>query len=204
MSVRSRLSVIFHGELVRRSVASCIDGRAFTSYGSIVSAQQLKQDAMALPLSERVSLAQALWESINAGLPDTDEQAAVRDAIRRDQELSSSAVAGRTHEEVMQAARRATPRPRWNSLKPSFKSEGPRGCRFLAWVRRRRGSISADLRPRGNATKGKKRRHPAGQKHFATSGGVARSLSRHYGTGMRVTRPVPVTTNCFGAVSSYL
>jgi toxin ParE1/3/4 len=31
-----------------------------------VSAQQLKQDAMALPLSERVSLAQALWESINA------------------------------------------------------------------------------------------------------------------------------------------
>lgn len=51
---------------------------------------------MALPLSERVSLAQALWESINAGLPDTDEQAAVREAIRRDQELSSSAVAGRT------------------------------------------------------------------------------------------------------------
>jgi len=72
-----------------------------------VSAQQLKQDAMALPLSERVSLAQALWESINAGLPDTDEQAAVRDAIRRDHELSSSAIAGRTHEQVMQAARRA-------------------------------------------------------------------------------------------------
>jgi putative addiction module component (TIGR02574 family) len=72
-----------------------------------VSTQELKQEAMALPLSERVSLAQALWESINAGLPDTDEQAAVREAIRRDQELSSGAVAGRTHEQVMQAARRA-------------------------------------------------------------------------------------------------
>jgi hypothetical protein len=55
----------------------------------------------------RVSLAQALWESINAGLPDTDEQPAVGEAIRRDQELSSSVVAGRTHKQVMQAARRA-------------------------------------------------------------------------------------------------
>ena len=72
-----------------------------------MSTQQLKQEAMALSLPERVSLAQALWESIDAGLTDTDQQAAVREAIRRDQELSSGAVAGRTHEEVMQAARRA-------------------------------------------------------------------------------------------------
>jgi putative addiction module component (TIGR02574 family) len=74
---------------------------------STVSTQQLKQEAMALPLSERVSLAQALWESIDAGLADTDQQAAVREAIRRDQELSSGAAVGRTHEQVMQAARRA-------------------------------------------------------------------------------------------------
>jgi putative addiction module component (TIGR02574 family) len=72
-----------------------------------MSGEQLKEEAMSLPLSERVSLAQALWESINAGLVDTDEQAAVRDAARRDQELSSGTVSGRTHEEVMQAARRA-------------------------------------------------------------------------------------------------
>ena len=72
-----------------------------------MSTQQLKQETMALPLSERVSVAQALWESIDAGLPDTDQQAAVREAISRDQELSSGAVAGRTHEQVMQAARRA-------------------------------------------------------------------------------------------------
>jgi putative addiction module component (TIGR02574 family) len=72
-----------------------------------MSAEQLKEEAMSLPLSERVSLAQALWESINAGLVDTDEQAAVREAARRDQELSSGTAGGRTHEQVMQAARRA-------------------------------------------------------------------------------------------------
>jgi putative addiction module component (TIGR02574 family) len=62
---------------------------------------------MALPLAERVSLAQALWESIDSWLPDTDERAAVSDAIRRDEELSSGKVTGRTHEEVMRAAQRA-------------------------------------------------------------------------------------------------
>lgn len=62
---------------------------------------------MALPLPERVSLAQALWKSIDADLADADERVAVREAARRDQELSSGAVAGRTHEEVMAAARRA-------------------------------------------------------------------------------------------------
>jgi putative addiction module component (TIGR02574 family) len=72
-----------------------------------MSTEQLKEEAMSLPLSERVSLAQALWESINAGLVDTDEKAAVREAARRDQELSSGSVSGRTHEEVLQAARRA-------------------------------------------------------------------------------------------------
>jgi putative addiction module component (TIGR02574 family) len=72
-----------------------------------MSTEQLLADAMALPLSERVSLAQALWESIDAGLPDADERAAVGEAIRRDQELLSGHVTGRTHEEVMEAARRA-------------------------------------------------------------------------------------------------
>ncbi|HKB65631.1 MAG TPA: hypothetical protein VKC61_07215 [Pyrinomonadaceae bacterium] len=49
----------------------------------------------------------ALWESIDAGMPDADERSAVAEAIRRDEELSSDRVAGRTHEEVMQAVRRA-------------------------------------------------------------------------------------------------
>ena len=72
-----------------------------------MSAQELTAEAMALPLSERVSLAQALWESIDAALPDTAEDAALREAVRRDQELSSDSSVGRTHEEVMQAARRS-------------------------------------------------------------------------------------------------
>ena len=50
---------------------------------------------------------QTLWQSIDAGLADTEEHDAMREAIRRDQELSSGAVVGRTHGEVMQAARRA-------------------------------------------------------------------------------------------------
>lgn len=36
---------------------------------------------------------------------DTDEDSAVREAIRRDEEFSSGSATGRTHEEVMQAAR---------------------------------------------------------------------------------------------------
>jgi len=72
-----------------------------------MSTEKLIAEAMTLPLAERVSLAQALWESIDAGLPDRDELAAVKEAIRRAEELSSGKVTGRTHEEVMQAARRA-------------------------------------------------------------------------------------------------
>jgi len=72
-----------------------------------MSTDQLLAEAMALPLPERLTLAQTLWQSIDAGLSDTEEREAVEEAIRRDEELSSGAVVGRTHEEVMQAARRA-------------------------------------------------------------------------------------------------
>jgi putative addiction module component (TIGR02574 family) len=71
-----------------------------------MTSEQLIAHAMALPLAERISLAQALWESID-GLPDVDERSAVAQAIQRDVDLSSGKVIGRTHEEVMQAARRA-------------------------------------------------------------------------------------------------
>ena len=84
-----------------------VDRAGLHPYFPAMSTQQLTTEAMALPLSERVSLAQALWQSIDAGLTDTDEHEAVRESIRRDQELTSGAVVGRTHEEVMQAARRA-------------------------------------------------------------------------------------------------
>ena len=75
-----------------------------------MSTKQITAEAMALPLAERVSLAQALWESINSDLPDGDGRAAVDEAIRRDEELSSGKVTGRSHDDVMKAARRATER----------------------------------------------------------------------------------------------
>jgi putative addiction module component (TIGR02574 family) len=72
-----------------------------------MSTEQLTTEAMALPLPERVSLAQALWESIDAAMPDIADDAALREAIRRDQELSSGSAVGRRHDEVMQTARRS-------------------------------------------------------------------------------------------------
>lgn len=72
-----------------------------------MSTHQLTAEAMALPLPDRVSLAQTLWQSIDVGLNDVDEHDAVREAIKRDGELDSGVVLGRTHEEVMKAARQA-------------------------------------------------------------------------------------------------
>lgn len=62
-----------------------------------------------LPLPERVALAQALWQSIDEdpGPDATDEEReALEQARKRDAELSSGLVAGRTHQQVMEAARR--------------------------------------------------------------------------------------------------
>ncbi|HZF08306.1 MAG TPA: addiction module protein [Thermoanaerobaculia bacterium] len=68
----------------------------------------LTQQVMALPLAERVALAEALWESIDVPAEvDHEERQALEDALRRDQELSDGAVEPRTHEQVMAAARRA-------------------------------------------------------------------------------------------------
>jgi putative addiction module component (TIGR02574 family) len=71
--------------------------------------EQLTQHVLALPLAERVALAQALWQSIDQE-PESDvtdeEREAVEEARRRDAELASGAIVGRTHEQVMEAARR--------------------------------------------------------------------------------------------------
>jgi putative addiction module component (TIGR02574 family) len=72
-----------------------------------MSTRQITDEAMALPLPERVSLAQRLWESIDAGLPQSDEAEAVADAARRDAELSSGKAKGVSHKKAIEAARRA-------------------------------------------------------------------------------------------------
>jgi putative addiction module component (TIGR02574 family) len=87
--------------------AALVDGRASGNYLRGMSTRELTAEAMALPLPERVSLAQALWENIEAGLADTDEDSALNEAVQRDEELASGSATGRTHEEVMQAARRS-------------------------------------------------------------------------------------------------
>ncbi len=72
-----------------------------------MASRQLTEQAMALPLPERVDLAEALWQSIGQGLRAGGEAEAIENATRRDAEMTSGAVSGRTHEDVMHAARRA-------------------------------------------------------------------------------------------------
>jgi len=62
---------------------------------------------MALPLNERVSLAQALWQSIDSELPDSEERTGVREAVTRDSELSAGTTSGLNHNEAMKIARGA-------------------------------------------------------------------------------------------------
>jgi hypothetical protein len=72
-----------------------------------MTTHQLAEQLLALPLADRVDLAQALWQSIDAGLEAGGEREAIEQAARRDAELASGAASGRGHEEVMQAARRS-------------------------------------------------------------------------------------------------
>jgi putative addiction module component (TIGR02574 family) len=51
--------------------------------------RQLTEQLMALPLAERVDLAEALWQSIGEGLRSGEEQEAIAEARRRDAELDS-------------------------------------------------------------------------------------------------------------------
>jgi len=76
-------------------------------YHDCMTTQQLTLEAMELPLHERVSLAQALWQSIEAGLIDSDERSVIQESLIRDGELTSGVVEGRSHEEVMANARRS-------------------------------------------------------------------------------------------------
>lgn len=69
-----------------------------------MTTQPLIEQAMALPLEERIVLAEALWQSIDEGLRAGSERDAIAHAVQRDAELVSGNVAGCSHEQVMQAA----------------------------------------------------------------------------------------------------
>ncbi|HET6880711.1 MAG TPA: hypothetical protein VFI31_11180 [Pirellulales bacterium] len=69
----------------------------------------LVQQLTALPLADRVVLAQELWQGIAEDLTvaiDDEQRDAVQRALRCDAELTSRAGNGRTHEEVMEVVRR--------------------------------------------------------------------------------------------------
>ncbi|MCZ7645725.1 MAG: addiction module protein [Planctomycetota bacterium] len=75
-----------------------------------MSEKQITKQVLALPLRERVRLAEALWQSINessASSAAQEESAALEEATRRDAELTSGKAVGRSHREVMKSARRA-------------------------------------------------------------------------------------------------
>lgn len=73
-----------------------------------MSIDQLTNAALALPVTARAVLAQALWRSINEHLPlPSDGDAADATAAKRDVELASGTVSGREHAKVFAAARRA-------------------------------------------------------------------------------------------------
>jgi len=74
-------------------------------YANTMTTQQLTTEAPALPLAQRIELAQTLWESIDCGLPEIAPEEAIRDAARRDAELTSGTVVGRTHADVVRVSR---------------------------------------------------------------------------------------------------
>ena len=89
------------------TIMAMVDLQMLSLYDICMSSQQLTSEAMSLPLAERISLAQALWQSIDSSIVDSDENEAMADVWRRDAEMSSGLVTGRSHEDVMRAARRA-------------------------------------------------------------------------------------------------
>jgi hypothetical protein len=75
-----------------------------------MSSERLTQELISLPLAERVAIAEALWLSIHESIdllkPNGEEQVLL-EAQRRDQDLVSGGVTGRSHKDVMEAARQA-------------------------------------------------------------------------------------------------
>ena len=62
--------------------------------------------AMALPVADRVELAQALWSTLDEDR-DAEVAAILADVRRRQTEWASDPAVGRSHDDVMQTARDA-------------------------------------------------------------------------------------------------
>lgn len=65
---------------------------------------QITNEVLALPLYERIQLAQWIWESVNDATSeelDAYDEATFAEAERRDAEMDRGEVQGISHEEVM-------------------------------------------------------------------------------------------------------
>lgn len=72
-----------------------------------MSTQQLTAEALELPFSQRISLAQTLWESLGVAESQRDPSPLLATALRRAGELDAGIVKGRNREDAMLAARKA-------------------------------------------------------------------------------------------------
>lgn len=75
-----------------------------------MSSKELAKAALALPVENRVALAQSLWASIGPESTSdaaAETAAAVQEADRRDAELSSGKKHPLPHDQLMRAARRS-------------------------------------------------------------------------------------------------
>lgn len=72
-----------------------------------MSAKQLTAEAIARPLAEKASFAQALRPGFDPRIPDSGEGTVKKAAVRRDEELPGGKVTGLGHKEAMWAVRRA-------------------------------------------------------------------------------------------------
>lgn len=65
---------------------------------------QLTNEVLALPLADRILLAERLWESVNSDPtrePDAEEDALLQEANRRLDEMKRGAVKTWSHDQVM-------------------------------------------------------------------------------------------------------
>jgi hypothetical protein len=83
------------GSIVIVPQPSHIDGGLSERYFLTMSKEQIPEEATALLLAGRVSMAQALRQSIDDGLSDSGEQQANHQDVRLNEELSVGAAAKR-------------------------------------------------------------------------------------------------------------
>jgi putative addiction module component (TIGR02574 family) len=112
-----------------------VDLQMEDGYAKGMSDPNLIEQLMSLPPDERAELAEALWESIGDPSALENDADSVKNALRRDAELTSGQTVGRTHDEVMQSARRAI-----GCDSPTIPKEKPRSSKRLPSTR----SESAD------------------------------------------------------------